>query len=86
MQYIFNFRYKPETELNILNEFIKNKKLKWKKRIIQLNGDIQSQFVLNGEIDLTLYNENTDFIKIKKSGVYIDSIEKDNGKCISVVF
>jgi hypothetical protein len=85
MQYIFSFRYKPETELNILNEFIKSSIMKWKKRLVQLNGDIIAQFVHNGEID---YNQLTyigDVEKIKTSGITIDCIEKDNGRFITPV-
>ena len=82
MQYIFSFRYRPETELNILNEFIKLHKMKWKKRLVQLNGDVVSQFVYNGEFDPKQQSVSEGFQKIKTSGVVIDLIEKDNGSFI----
>lgn len=80
MIYIFNFRYKPNTELNVLNEFIKINKLKWKARNVELNDDINVAFTLNGNFDLSY-----SFEKIKNSGVAIDSIEVDNGKFIENV-
>lgn len=79
MLYIFNFRYKPNTDLLVLNEFIKLKKLKWQSRNVMLNGDIKVKFVSS----LSDFNimEN-DILKIKNSGVSIDSIERDNGMFI----
>jgi len=80
MIYIFNFRYKPNTELNVLNEFIKTNKLKWKARNVELNDDIHVAFTLNGDFDLSY-----SFEKIKNSGIVVDSIEVDNGKFIENV-
>ena len=80
MIYIFNFRYKPNTELNVLNEFIKVNKLKWKARNVELNDDIHVVFTLNGDFDLSY-----SFEKIKNSGIVVDSIEVDNGKFIENV-
>jgi hypothetical protein len=86
MQYIFTFRYKPETELNILNNFIKLRKMKWKRRIVHVNGDVISQFMYSGDFIYDQDIEDTEFKKIKNSGVYIDLIEQDNGRIITPVF
>ena len=83
IQYIFSFRYQPATTLDVLNEFIKSHKMKWKKRLVKLNGDVVSQFALNGEINNSL---SDDLKKIKTSGVNIDLVEKDNGVFITPVF
>ncbi len=80
MLYIFNFRYKPDTELSVLNEFIKNNGLKWKSRNIGLNNDIHVIFTFNGKFDTT-----HNFDKIKSAGITIDSIEFDNGKHIEKI-
>lgn len=85
-QYLFTFRYKPETELNILNNFIKTRKMKWKRRVVHINGDVISQFVYNGDFIYDQEIEDSEFKKIKNSGVYIDLIEKDNGRIILPVF
>lgn len=80
MSYIFNFRYKPSTNLSELNEFIRLKKLKWKSRNVSISGDIQVKFISSsfdsGELS-GIFN------KIKNSGVSIDSIECDNGSFIT---
>ena len=80
MIYIFSFRYKPNTELDLLNDFIRIYKLKWKARNVELNNDILVRFVLNGDFDM-----NYNFKKIKDSGIEIDSIEIDNGKIIQTI-
>lgn len=80
MIYIFNFRYKPSTSLEILDKFIDENKLKWKSRKVELNNDIAVKFVLTGDFDI-----NYDFKKIRTSGIIVDSIEVDNGKYISAV-
>ncbi len=80
MIYIFSFRYKPDTELDTLNNFIKTNKLKWKARKVELNDDILVRFIYDGEFDLAY-----DFQKIRDSGVSIDSIEIDTGKNIKTV-
>lgn len=85
-QYLFTFRYKPETELNVLNNFIKERKMKWKRRVVHINGDVISQFVYNGDFIYNQEIEDFEFKKIKNSGVYIDLIEKDNGRIITPVF
>lgn len=77
MIYIFNFRYKPDTDLNVLNNFIEKNNLKWKARNVELNSDIHVVFTLTGKT-----NFECDFGKIKDSGISIDSIEVDNGKFI----
>lgn len=77
MMYIFNFRYKPNTELNLLNEFVKAHKLKWKSRNVNLNDDIRVTFTTDCNFDAA-YN----FKKMNESGIIIDSIEVDNGKFI----
>lgn len=80
MIYIFNFRYKPNTNLDLLDKFIDENKLKWKSRKVELNNDITVKFALNGDFDI-----NYDFKKIRISGILIDSIEVDNGKYVSAV-
>ena len=85
MQYIFSFRYRPETELNTLNDFIKSRKMKWRKRLVQLNGDVVSQFVYNGEFDTNQIPNGAEFQKIKISGVTVDRVECDNGSYITIV-
>lgn len=81
MSYIFNFRYKPSTNIGALNEFIKIQKLKWKARRILLNGDIHVKFT-STIVDVREIKDNIK--KIKDTGVAIDSIECDNGEFISV--
>jgi hypothetical protein len=81
MSYIFNFRYKPSTNIGVLNEFIKIQKLRWKSRKIMLNGDIYVKFV-SAIIDVRAVKD--DIQKIKDTGVSIDSIECDNGEYISI--
>jgi hypothetical protein len=66
MIYIFNFRYKPDTELNILYNFIKLNKLKWCKREIGLNDDIIVQFKMHGIFDLKY-----DFKDIQSAGIIV---------------
>ena len=80
MSYIFNFRYKPSTNIGVLNEFIKIQKLKWKARKILLNGDIHVRFI-SSIVDVRIVKDNIQ--KIKDAGVSIDSIECDNGEYIS---
>ncbi len=80
MMYIFNFRYRPNTELNLLNDFVKVNKLKWKSRNVNLNDDIRVTFTTDHDFDVT-YN----FKKMKDSGIAIDSIERDNGKFIEIL-
>lgn len=80
MSYIFNFRYKPNTDLTTLNDFVKVKKLKWKSRNITLSGDITVKF----SVSTSALDSLTDSLsKIKNSGVAIDSIECDNGSFIT---
>ena len=79
MAYIFNFRYKPNTDLSALNDFIRAKKLKWKSRNVSVSGDIQVKF-LSSSFDTN--NLLGVFDKIKNSGISIDSIECDNGTFI----
>jgi hypothetical protein len=79
MSYIFNFIYKPDTELIILNNFVKEKKLKWKSRNILLNGDIDVIFT-SSVFDI---NENLNNLKrLESSGIIINTIQYDNGKYI----